>query len=200
MNKESINLENDFNNSKVAYQGVEGSFSFIALKKYFGDKIKYKNVLLFEDAFVLLKNREVDYIILPIENSSTGSINEVYDLLKKYSVSIVGETYVPIIHNLIATKDTTIKTIKEVYSHEQGFKQSSNFLKGYNWKEYTYYNTAKSVEFVKKNNRIDFAAIGSLEAAKYYGLNIIENSIQNTKNNATRFIIISNEKNFYKKC
>lgn len=194
MDKEIINLEKDFNNCKVAYQGIEGSFSSIALKKYFGDKIECKNVLLFEDAFISLQNSEVDYIILPIENSSTGSINEVYDLLKKYSVSIVGETYIPIIHNLIGTDGTTINTIKEVYSHEQGFKQSNSFLKSYDWKEYTYYNTAKSVKFIKESNRIDFAAIGSLEAAKYYGLNIIKDSIQNTENNTTRFVIISTKK------
>lgn len=188
----SISSSKVISNAKVAYQGIEGSFSSIALNKFFGGDIEKLNVLHFEDAFVLLQEKKVDYIILPIENSSTGAINEVYDLLEKYSAYIVGETYVPIVHNLIGTKEATLETIKEVYSHEQGFKQCSKFLKQYDWKHYTYFNTAKSVEHVSQIKRSDFAAIGSKEAAEYYGLEIIEESIQNNDKNTTRFVILSN--------
>lgn len=184
-------VQKSYENVRVAYQGIEGSFSSIALTKYFGDNVQKLNVLNFEDAFKLLQNEDAEFIILPIENSSTGAINEVYDLLKKYYASIVGEIYIPIEHNLIGTKDATIDTITEVYSHEQGFKQSSSFLSDYNWKQYTYFNTAKSVEHVGNMNRSDFAAIGSKEAAEYYGLEIIETSIQDNNDNSTRFIVLS---------
>ncbi len=193
MRESSVKINRDFNDIKVAYQGVDGSFSSIALNMYFGKNIEKQNVLSFEDAFLLLQDKVVNYIVLPIENSSTGAINEVYDLLKKYQVSIVGEVYVPIVHNLIGNSDTTLETISEVYSHEQGFKQSVNFLNNYDWKQYNYYNTAKSVEFVSEANRSDFAAIGSEEAANVYGLNIIKPSIQDSNHNSTRFIVLSKE-------
>ena len=106
---------------KVGYQGVEGSFSQEAMIQYFGEKIETQNYKTFEDIFIAVKNNEINYGVLPIENSTTGSINLVYDLLEKYSLFIVGEVCISIVQNLIGNKEATLKDIKEIYSHPQGF-------------------------------------------------------------------------------
>lgn len=176
---------------KVAYQGVPGSFGEEALINYFGEDYKRQNYDKFEDVFQALKFNEVDYGILPIENSSTGSITDVYDLLKKYNFNIVGETLVKVEHNLIGLNGTKIDEIEEVYSHIQGFEQSSEYLKSLNKaKMIPYYNTAISARYVSEKNDKTKAAIASERAAKIYGLDILRKSINNEKENYTRFVVI----------
>lgn len=176
--------------SSVVFQGVEGSFSSLALKNYFGDVERY-SVKTFEDVFMDVYAGKVNYGIVPIENSSTGAINEVYDLLKKYDIQIVGEYYQKVSHHLIALEDAELDDIKTIYSHAQGFKQCSEYLKDKDYEHLVYLNTAKSVEHIKNLNKRSNAAIASSYAAEIFNLKILEYGIENNSLNTTRFVIIA---------
>ena len=191
MKKETIEFSLPIDNPKVVYQGVEGSFSSIALKRFFKEGSEQVHVRTFEETFKTLYNKEADYGILPIENSSTGAINEVYDLLLKYQMHIVGDLYLPIRHHLIGFEGTDLSEIEAVYSHEQGFKQSKKFLSHYQWQQYSYTNTAKSVMHVKELQKYKYAAIGSKEAADVYGLSVLKENIHDHDYNTTRFVVLA---------
>lgn len=176
---------------KLGFQGLEGSFSEEAMIKYFGENRETYHYETFEDVFEALKNEEIDYGILPVENTSTGAITEVYDLMNKYGFYIVGEECIKINQHLIGLEKAGLDNIKEIYSHPQGFKQSSEFLNSNKeWVCIPYYNTATSVKKVCDLNDLTKAAIGSERAAKLYGLKILANNINNQCENQTRFLII----------
>ncbi|TCO73815.1 chorismate mutase [Marinisporobacter balticus] len=176
---------------RIGFQGVGGSFSEQALMEYFGDSIITKNVNQFKDVFEALKNNEIDYGVLPIENSSTGGISQVYDLLRKYGCYIVGERCIKVEHQLLGIKGTKLEDIIEVYSHPQAFEQSSEFFRTHrDWKIIPYSNTAMSAKFIKDENIKTKAAVASIKAAKLYGLDIIQSNINDNKSNYTRFIVI----------
>jgi len=176
---------------KVGHQGVSGSFSEEALFNYFPNDVEIQQYAQFEDVFIAIDAGEIHYGVVPIENSSTGAIAAVYDALNAYNCTIVGETYVKAIQNLLAVEGATIDGIQKVYSHPQGFEQSVTFLKPYDWQLIPYYNTAKSAEYVKSQNDSTIAAIASKQAAEIYGLKILSENINCNKQNTTRFIIIS---------
>ena len=181
-------------NIKVCYQGVPGAFSESALISYFGKDTERTNVEDFEDVFKTLKDGKCDYGILPIENSSTGGVSEVSDLLRKYGLYIVAEKTIKIEQNLLGLKDSTIKDIKEVYSHPQGLGQSSEFLKSNkNMTPMPYRNTAESAKLISESKDITKAAIASTRAAELYGLKILAENINNNHNNHTRFIVIGKD-------
>ncbi len=181
----------DLENIKIGYQGVKGSFSEEAMIKYFGENHTTTDYEEFEDVFLALKNNKIDYGILPIENSCTGAITTVYDLLAKYGLYIVGEECIKIDQNLIGIKGTKLEDIKEVYSHPQGFEQSREFLSNYNnLKLIPFHNTAISAKYISEINDKSKAAIASLRAAEIYGLDVIKNEINDKDNNHTKFIII----------
>lgn len=187
--------------SKVGFQGVAGSFSHEALMEYFGEEADTISYLSFNDVFEALKKDEIKYGIVPIENSYTGSIAEVYDLLGKYDFHIVGEKCIEIEHNLLGTKDSDISSIEEVYSHAQGFLQCSRLFSNYsNWKLIPYFNTAKSAQYVSNVNKKSKACVASKKAAKVYDLKILKENINDSENNYTRFIIISKELCLQEKC
>lgn len=174
----------------VGFQGVPGSFSEQALREYFKEDVETFSVDEFEDIFKNLEMGEIDYGILPIENSSTGGIAEVYDHLCKYGFYIVGEKCVKVDHNLLAVEGATLEDITEVYSHPQAFQQCSEFLKKYRWNLIPYRNTAVSAKLVSEDKSKAKAAIASKRAAELYNLNILEPGISNNDFNYTRFIII----------
>lgn len=174
----------------VCFQGTLGSYSEEALREFFGENVKAHSVKEFEDVFKKLRDNNVEYGVLPIENSSTGAINEVYDLLRKYGLFIVGNMTLKINHNLMAIEDVKLSDIETVYSHPQAFKQCSEFLKEKDFELIPYYNTAVSAEFVKEKKLKNIAAIGSKRAADMNGLKILKTNINNADNNYTRFIII----------
>lgn len=179
---------------KIGFQGVPGAFGEEALINYFGNGYETLNYEEFEDLFQGLKYKSIDYGILPIENSSTGSITAIYDLLKKYGFYIVGETKIRIEQNLLGIQGATLKDIKEIYSHPQGFEQSSEFLKSLRGSALIpYHNTAISAKFVKDNGDVTKAAIGSKRAAELYGLEVLKGKINNAQENYTRFIVIGRE-------
>ncbi|OPJ61218.1 prephenate dehydratase [Clostridium oryzae] len=181
-------------NEKIAYFGVPGSYSHEAMLNIFGEEADAIYRESFEEVFKVLVEGKVKYGVLPIENSSTGGITDVMDLLKKYDCYVVGEKCIAINHCLMGIDGAKLEDIEEVYSHTQGLLQCKEFLEQHKqWKLFDYYNTAKSAEYVKSSNSIHKAAIGGKAAAKLYGLNIIKQPINSNKENYTRFIIISKE-------
>lgn len=178
---------------KIGYLGEKGSFSFIAAKKCF-ESSKLKSYDCFEDIFKAVESGKVEKAVLPIENTSTGSIIEVYDLLKKYHMQIVGEKNIEINHFLLAKPGVTIDAIEKVYSHPQALSQSKDFLKNYDWQLINSENTSSSALMVHESDERNIAAIASLEAAKLYNLDVLKDNINYNEKNITRFIIISKRK------
>ncbi|MHC1684866.1 MAG: prephenate dehydratase [Clostridiaceae bacterium] len=177
-------------NYKVAYHGLPGSFSEEAVDKFFDKGTEKINSEEFEDVLRKLKEEEVDYAVLPIEDSSTGGIHETYDLLKKYDAFIVGEKVVQINHNLLVTEDGTLGDIKEIYSAPQAFSQSHEYLQGKPWNLVPFVGTASSAKFVSENKDKTKAAIASKKAAEVYNLKVLEKNINFYSTNSIRFIIV----------
>jgi chorismate mutase / prephenate dehydratase len=185
----------------VGYQGVKGSFSEEALLKYFESYNNTRNYETFEDVFNALEKNEINKAILPIENSYTGAIAEIYDLLVKYGFYIIGEECIKIDQNLIGIKGTKIDEIQEIYSHPQGFEQSKKFLKNYqNIKIIPYHNTAISAKLISDLKDSRKAAIASKKAAEIYGLEILKENINDKKDNYTKFIIIGKQLEYNTEC
>lgn len=178
-------------NIKVGYQGVPGSFSSQAMKSYFGKDVASTNYERFEDVFIALKNKEIDYGVVPLENSSTGAINDNYDLINKYGFYIVGEQSISIAQNLLGIKGAKVEDIKEVYSHPQGLLQTSQFLDAHHIRKHRYLNTAAAAKLVAENGDKVIGAIASTEAAELYDLDVLAPSIENDKSNHTRFIVFA---------
>jgi chorismate mutase/prephenate dehydratase len=186
---------------KVGYQGVPASFSHQAVIEYFGEKAETTNYTSFKEVFEAIQNNEIKYGVLPIENSSTGGISEVCDLLGDYGCYIVGEKCIKVEHNLLGIKGADITDISEVYSHTQGFLQCKSYFDNHSdWRLIPYFNTAKSAEYVSLENIKSKACVASKKAAEMYNLNVIKENINYNSNNYTRFIIIGREMNLNKEC
>lgn len=178
----------------VGYQGVDGAFSQSAVENFFGKGTKNIGYPEFEDVYIALENGQIDYGVLPIENSLTGSINDNYDLIRKYGFYIVGETAVPVSQCLMALPGTKLEDIKKVYSHPQGLAQSSEFFYQHRTMEpMPYKDTAMAARYFERTKDKSKAAVASPLAAQLYHLEIIQKNIQNDKSNMTRFMIISKE-------
>lgn len=177
----------------VGYQGVIGSFSEEAATKYFKEEeASYKRYDEFEEVLEALTRDEIDYGVLPIENSYTGEVLEVYDLIGKYNLYIVGEEIVKVTHHLVGVKGASLDGIKEVYSHPQALGQCKHYLKEHAWmQKIPYANTAMAAKYIAQTNDITKAAICSLKAANLYNLQILGEEINTKSNNYTRFIILS---------
>lgn len=201
VNMRELKNRSEKSNIKVGFYGVAGSFSEEAMIKHFGKRDDAKAYDEFEDVFLAVKNEEIDYGVVPIENSSTGAISQVYDLIYKYGFYIVGEECIKIDQNLIGIKGTELDNVKEVYSHPQGFEQSTDFLKKYSqWKKIPFHSTADSVKLVSDLKDMSKVAIASKRAANIYNLNIIKENINNQSENSTRFIVISKELELDESC
>ena len=186
--------KNDRENLVVGYQGVAGSFGNEAMLKYFKNIKEAKSYEKFEEVFKAVESGEIEYGILPVENSSTGGIGTVEDLLKEYNLYIVGEECIKISQNLVGIKGATVDDIKEVYSNPQGFEQSTKFFdKHKNYNLIPYSNTAISAKLVSDLKDKSKAAIASERAAKLYDLKIIKKDVNDLKNNYTRFIVIGRD-------
>ncbi len=181
----------------VACQGVEGAYSQLACEKIFAaPNIMYMNT--FEGVFNAVDSGLCRYGILPLENSSAGSVNQIYDLTLKYNFNIVRSTRIHISHTLLGKKGTKLENIKEIYSHEQAINQCSQFLQSLKGvKVHVCGNTAMAAKAVAESDRDDVAAISSAACAALYGLQIIKDSIPNVDNNYTRFICISKKLEIY---
>ena len=181
----------------VACQGVEGAYSQIACEKMFKNPfiMYFKN---FEGVFSAIDNGLCQYGILPLENSTAGSVKKVYDLMIEHNFSIVRTFRLKIDHNLLAKPGTKLSDIKEVYSHEQAINQCSEFLHAMTGiTVIPVANTAIAAEMVSKSDRKDIAALSSRACAELYNLEVIASSIQDKGNNRTRFICISKNLEIY---
>lgn len=191
---ESVSSTSHLTPDVVGFQGVSGAYSEEALIAFFGENQNRKAYDDFEDVFLALKNDDIKYGVLPIENSDAGAVSDVYDLLLKYGFHIVGEKVIAISHNLIATKGAKLSDITEIYSHPQGIMQCSNFLKSNKQcKVVPFANTAMAAQYVMEQNSPHLAAIASKRAAEIYNLDIIKPAVNNATDNNTRFIIISKD-------
>lgn len=177
--------------TKVCYFGVPGTHTQQAMENFFGDDVEGISCPTFQSVMEAVENGEAQYGVLPIENSSTGGITANYDLLLNYSNSIVGQYVNKISQCLVALPESKIEDIRTVYSHPQGLLQCSEFLKEHpQMVQVEFSNTAAAAEKVAKEGDKTQAAIAAKRAAKEYGLEVLQESIQQEKNNATRFIII----------
>ena len=180
---------------KVAFQGEHGAFSEIASKFYFGEEVANVPSYSFDEVFSNVKNGKVDFGIVPIENTLYGSVFETYDLLLKYSLTIIGELNLQINHYLIAQKKYKLPEIRRIYSHPQALGQCSEFLSRFKKTHITpAYDTAGAAILALENKTEPSAAIASIEAAEFYNLEVLESNIQNNKENYTRFLVISQKK------
>ena len=182
----------------VACQGVEGAYSQHACEKLFeSPNIMYMNT--FEGVFNAIDKGLCRYGMLPLENSTAGSVNAIYDLMQKYDAYIVRSVRVKIDHNLLVKKGTKLKEIKEIYSHEQAINQCAEYIKklGNKVKVTICENTAMAAKFVAESDRKDVAALSSRACAELYGLECLAGSVQDKGNNYTRFICISKKLEIY---
>ena len=177
---------------RVVYQGVPGAYSEQACINFFGSGVESEGLEQFEDCFKAVKEGRADYAVVPIENSSTGAIRQIYDLLTQYECSLVGETTVKVEHCLMAPKGASLDTITHVYSHEQGLFQCEQYLNTHpSWNRVPQADTAGSAQMVAASGDITRAAICSERAAELYGLEILAHAINHNTHNTTRFVVVS---------
>ena len=177
---------------RVAYQGEPGCYSEEAAAGLFDPEVDSMGLPWFEEVFLALRDGRADYAVLPIENSSTGSIRQVYDLLAQYEYYIVGEWQVKVEHCLTALPGVKLEELCTVYSHEQGLMQCEAFLDAHrDWKRVPALDTAGSAKQVAETGDRTAAAICSRRAARRYGLEILAEGINYNRENYTRFVLVS---------
>ena len=181
-------------NIRIVYQGEEGAYSQMAMQQFFHDTTNSYHVQTWRDAMEAIKNGDADYAVLPIENSTAGIVADIYDLLVEYHHSIVGEQIIQVDHALMGLKNATLEDIKTVYSHPQALSQCRKFLEQHpEWKAEEYLNTAMAAKKVKEDGDLTQAAIASPYAAQCFGLQILKPHVFSSRQNSTRFIIVSKE-------
>ncbi len=183
--------------ARVVCQGVEGAYSQKACDKIFSlADITYVNT--FENVFQAVQSGLCQYGIVPLENSTAGSVNQIYDLLAKYDFYIVRSLRMQVNHVLLTKKGVDFSKVKEIYSHEQAINQCSAFLRSLKGVKVTVCaNTAIAAQMVASSDREDVACISSSDCAEQYGLEIAKTRIQNTDSNFTKFICISKKLEIY---
>lgn len=183
--------------ARVVFQGAEGAYSHAAMLQYFGEQVNSFHVDTFRDAMIAIDEGRADFAVLPIENSTAGIVNEIYDLLVEFENYIVGEQIIKIEHCLMAVPGTHLEDIKTVYSHPQSLMQSSRYLNAHpSWQQISMQNNAFAASKVAEEKDPTQAAIASEYAAKINGLEILEKGVNQSSTNSTRFIIVTNQKIF----
>lgn len=184
-----------YDSARITFLGPKGSYSHIAARQF---SARHFNQLVecschkFPDIFSLVEIGQADYGILPLENTSSGAINEVYDLLQHTPLSLVGEITLPINHCLLISGQTEISRIKTVYSHSQPFQQCNQYLNKYpHWNIVYCESTAAAMQKVAELNSPEVAALGSEAGGGLYGLHVLENNLANQQDNSTRFIVVA---------
>lgn len=182
----------------IAIQGIEGAYSYLASHKYFAysnKKLEFLSKKRFSEVIEAVEKGKADYAVLPIENTTSGGINEVYDLLLHTTLSIVGEETFEVKHCLVASEDVSPQKIKKIYAHYQAVAQCSDFIETLSDASVEYFaDTAMSVQKIAEEKNPEYAAIASEEAANLFDVNIIKRGIANQKENHTRFLIITRNK------
>lgn len=187
------NIKIDGENIKVSFQGIIGGYGHEVSCNVFGNSGSLTSKNHFEDVLLSIYENESTYGVLPIENSFTGTINNVLDILVEYDAQIVGEAYLSIDHALLGIKGRNINDIKEVMSHEEALKQCSKYIKNKKFSEKTTTNTALAAKYVSETGDSSLGAICSKNNASIYNLDILDTDITNMKGNQTRFIIVQSK-------
>ena len=186
-------------NITVVFQGMEGSYSQAALKQYFEENVKTFHVDTFKQAFESIEEGKALYAVLPMENSSSGAVHQVFDLLMAHDAYIVDEIYLPVKHALAVVPGTELSDISKVFSHPQGLLQCSGYLEQHReWQQIGIDNTAFAAMKIAKDKDKSQAAICSEYAAGIHGLEILKKELNQEEDNTTRFVIISNRKIYRK--
>ena len=183
---------------RVVFQGAEGAYSQAAMHQYFGDAVNSFHVDTFRDACCAIEEGSADFAVLPIENSTAGIVNEIYDLLVEFENYIVGEQIIKIEHCLLGVPGGRIEDIRTVYSHPQSLMQSARFLSEHDWKQISLPNNAFAARKVAEEKDPSQAAIAGEYAGRVYGLEVLKKPVNQSDTNSTRFIIITNQKIFRK--
>ena len=184
---------------KIVYQGIPGAYTQEAACNFFGEDSDNYGVPTWRDVMEDVKSGKADYGVLPIENSTTGSVVGVYDLLQEYNNYIIAETYVNIDHVLVGLPGADINNVTTVYSHPQGIMQCDRFLNTHKeWQRIHQANTAMAAKMLLSENDKTHVAISSKKAAKIYGLEVLKTGIADLSNNTTKFVIITNSRKFLK--
>ncbi len=193
-------LQNNLNPSTekmlcIAYQGVEGAYSFLAGEKFFRgqlDNCSFEGYKSFADVVAAVETGQADYAMLPIENTTAGSINAVYDLLLATKLNIVGEEVFPVQHCLLGIEKAPLSTIRRIYSHYQALAQCSDFLSRLkSCDQETYMDTAEAAKKISAEADPSQAAIASEEAGRIYGLKVLKRNLANQRENFTRFVVVA---------
>lgn len=181
--------------ARIAFLGPKGSYSHLAARQYAArhfEQLIECGCQKFQDIFTQVETGQADYAVLPIENTSSGSINDVYDLLQHTSLSIVGEITNPIDHCVLVATETDLNQIETVYSHPQPFQQCSQFINRFShWKIEYCESTAAAMEKVAQMKSPKAAALGSEAGGALYNLQVLEHNLANQQQNITRFIILA---------
>jgi chorismate mutase/prephenate dehydratase len=184
---------NNGNHIGISYQGTDGAYSHLASQRHFNERYDHVDCYgydTFQDAAKALKNNDVEYAILPIENTTAGSINDTYDILGNSELYIVGEEIIKVVHCLLAVEPVEVSKIRRILSHPKAIEQCTNFLaKLPKCTVESYLDTAISAKKVMDDGDLSQAAIAGAHAADHYGLHVIAHDIANQKENFTRFVI-----------
>ncbi|MBR1535607.1 MAG: 3-deoxy-7-phosphoheptulonate synthase [Treponema sp.] len=191
---ESTKKEEKISHKKpiCVFSGKKGAYAEQAIEHFFEDSVEAETVNSFDEIFQAVVDGKAEYGMVPIENSTAGSVYNNYDNLTRYEdISIVGALTLRIQHSLLAVKGATLDTIKNVYSHPQGLAQCSSFLNTQKWQAVDTVSTATAASLVSEKGSIENAAICNARNAKIYGLEVLKEGIQNEQNNYTRFVVIA---------
>lgn len=176
---------------RLSFQGELGAFSHEACMRLLGPRVAVQPCQRFEEAFAALRDGAVDAAVIPVENTLHGSVHENYDHLLHFDFRIVAETSVRIVHNLIAPPGVPFRKLRRVFSHPVALNQCLHFLAANPQMERTsFYDTAGSVKMVMAEGLMDAAAIASSVSAEIYGARILRRSIEDDRQNFTRFVLL----------
>ena len=176
---------------KIAYQGEPGAYSESAVYAFFGRSVEAVPCKGFSDVFKSVETEKTEFGVVPIENSTEGSVNQVYDLFLMYDHKVCGEVVIKIDNCLIANQETKLEDIKIIYSHPQALAQCRSFLEGLNCEIISTYDTAGSVKMIKEKRMLNSGAVAGEKAAGVYEMKVVARNISDTPNNQTRFFVLS---------
>jgi len=183
--------------AKIAFQGELGAFSQHAASRIFGTAIEPFPCLTFEDAFNAVARKRAECAVIPIENTLAGSIHQNFDLLARHSLDVVAETSLRVEHHLIGHPGTSLRQIKQIYSHPAALEQCKGLLRRLRKIEkISFYDTAGSVKFIRDRGLWTAAAVASEDAARIYGMKILRRGIEDDPENYTRFLGLARRNRF----
>ncbi len=179
----------------VAFQGERGAFSEAAAVAYFGEQVQPQAQPAFDRVFAAVEDGSADYGVVPVENSSAGSIHQNYDLLLRHDLAIVGEVQIRIAHHLVVLPGVTLADVRRVYSHPQGLAQCQRNLAHLlpQAEKIPTYDTAGSAKIIREGDIRDAAAIASRRAAEVYQMTILQEGMEDIAENYTRFLVLSRD-------